>query len=311
MLRELNNQSIIDFNDYEIYEEIGEGPISMDFRAINSITGEEVLLKIIKDNMKKIYSYLKTITTIKLLNLPGFLKIIGYQIYLPNDIIPDFIKNLFTDSYCDKNDFYLIIAEEFMKNGNLSLYINHEPNILSPTIRNKIIFGLSSTMKALHKNWILYRDLKPYFIYLDDNFEPKLSYCTLNILLNDVNEKEGKMDECVGTIPYIAPEIMNEEKYSFPCDVYSFSIILYEILSNNKFSCSLSNLFKGNYPKKPENVPNCFWELIEKCWSVDHNKRPSFEQITNILKDEKYKISEEIDLDQLHKYQNRLQSEYH
>lgn len=306
MLRELNKQSIIDFNDYEIYEEIGKGPISMVFRAIDSITSKEVSLKIIKDNKKKIYSYLKTIITIKLLNLPGLLKIIGYQIYLPNDIIPDFIKNLFTDSYYDKNNFYLIIVEEFMKNGNLPLYINQEPNILTPTMRNKIIFGLSSTMKALHKNRILYRDLKPYFIYLDDNFEPKLSYCTLNIILNDAIEKEEKMDECVGTLPYIAPEIMNEENYSFPCDVYSFSIILYEILSNNKFTCSLSNLFKGNYPKKPENIPNCFWELIQKCWSADHNKRPSFEQITNMLEDDKFKISEETDLEELHKYQNRL-----
>lgn len=202
MLRDLLSiNETIDFDDYEIYEELGEGPISKVFRGVNRKTRQEVSLKILKEDQKKIHRYTKTITTIKLLNLPGFAKIIGYQLFLRNSKLPDFLRDLFHDFYHEENEFYLIIAEEYMKNGSLSLYLNQEPHALSPTIRSKIIYGVASTMKCLHEHRIVYRDLKPYNILLDDNFEPKISFCTLILKLKE-NDEEEELEDGVGTLKY-------------------------------------------------------------------------------------------------------------
>lgn len=80
-----------------------------------------------------------------------------------------------------------------------------------------------------------------------------------------------------------------------------------------------SNSFSQNYeypsedkPKKLSCIPECYWELMEKCWSYNPNDRPSFEEITNWLKDGKYAIEEfrqKTDLDQLHKYQEKIEKE--
>lgn len=312
MLRDLEfADNYINFNDLNIYEQIGEGSISRVFRAVDQNTQKEISLKIIKSRFYDIPFFLKVIDSLKLLNLPSFIKILGYEIYLPDSRIPDFLKNLFDNNIFDDNHIYFVIFEELMKNGNLAIYLREGDNFLTPTSINKIIFGVSSTLKFLHKHKILFRDLKPYHIYLDENFEPKISFCSLITIVNEDEEEE--LNDPVGTIKYMAPEILNEQSYSFPSDVYSFSMILTDFLSKT-IHFSLKNKMLGKYPNKPNNVSDGFWELIQKCWAFDPNKRPSFEEITEMLKNDKFLFREtgmEIDYDELHKYQKLIESHYY
>ena len=60
---------------------------------------------------------------------------------------------------------------------------------------------------------------------------------------------------------------------------------------------------------KPDSIPEHYWNLIQKCMDNDISKRPSFEEITEILKNDKYAIEEfgmKTNLEQLHEYQNRI-----
>lgn len=98
-----------------------------------------------------------------------------------------------------------------------------------------------------------------------------------------------------GTLPYTAPEIIQKKSYNNKVDVYSFSIIMYEVLTD---SIPYPDLHKGilldhefrskvinEYYRPKFRVPikKSLRQLIEKCWSKDPNERPSFDEIYSKL----------------------------
>ena len=67
----------------------------------------------------------------------------------------------------------------------------------------------------------------------------------------------------------------------------------------------------GARPVRLESIPDHYWELIEHCWSSNPKIRPSFDSIVEILKDDKYALTEfgvETNLTELHEYQNRIEN---
>ena len=69
---------------------------------------------------------------------------------------------------------------------------------------------------------------------------------------------------------------------------------------------------RGLRPKKHEECPDVYWELIQDCWKQLPSERLTFDQIIEKLKDDKYALEEygvKTDLDQLHKYQERIDTD--
>lgn len=90
---------------------------------------------------------------------------------------------------------------------------------------------------------------------------------------------------------YMAPEIIEGNKYNGKVDVYSFGILMYEVISNSipyplfvagKISAFSFNkkVVDDNYrPKFNFKINKSIKKLIESCWDKDPKKRPTFEQI--------------------------------
>jgi serine/threonine protein kinase len=111
-----------------------------------------------------------------------------------------------------------------------------------------------------------------------------------------------------GTTRWMAPEIIrcldpgsqgNGEGlgvlYPFKCDVYSFALVCFEILSGDiPFSniSSLSEVKKmvldGEHPELPTECPELLKNLIERCWSLDASQRPKFGDICADLRHLKF-----------------------
>ncbi|KAK8881221.1 hypothetical protein M9Y10_003955 [Tritrichomonas musculus] len=130
-----------------------------------------------------------------------------------------------------------------------------------------------------------------------------------------------ELEMAVGTPMCMAPEIFldTDENYGTPIDVYSYGMLLYtmfttELLFEDRKKIHSSSQFmlkigKGLRLAKPDHISDQYWDLIQKCWKQEPKDRPTFEEIVEILKDDKYALEEygmKTDLNELHEYQARI-----
>jgi serine/threonine protein kinase len=99
-----------------------------------------------------------------------------------------------------------------------------------------------------------------------------------------------KQHDIYGVIPFMAPEILRGKSYTSASDIYSFSIIMWEFTSGvppfndraHDIQLSLS-ICKGERPEIIENAPQCYVDLMKMCWNEDPLKRPSSEEVLDII----------------------------
>lgn len=199
-----------------------------------------------------------------------------------------------------------------------------DDSILNPTIRSKIIFGVAAIMKKLHKLNIVHSNLTIGNILLDDNYEPLIN----NFGFAGVN-KGGPFDEVPILIdkPFyedfvlsFAPERIESGESMPESDVFSYGMFLYlmfyplkKMMRDNRIKnlgdiCQ--NALRGNRFLRPPIIPDHYWKLIQHCWNQSPDERQSFEEITQLLRDDRFALNEfgdPTDLDQLHEYQNRIE----
>jgi serine/threonine protein kinase len=82
-------------------------------------------------------------------------------------------------------------------------------------------------IEFLHKNKVIYRDIKPENIILDNKGYIKLT--DFGLAKENVNEEIGTQTFC-GTPEYLAPEIIRGDKYGKSVDIWCMGILLYEML---------------------------------------------------------------------------------
>lgn len=160
--------------------------------------------------------------------------------------------------------------------------------------RLAVAISLSHAISYLHNKNILFRDLKPENCGFDFNGVLKLFDFRLATRLTAEKRialNQYKLTENVGTFGYMAPEVIQSLPYGTPADVYSFSIVLWEMLSlktpfKNETRESHSRKICENHnhrPKIKSQWPHVLQQLLYECWSADASKRPSFNSITSYL----------------------------
>ncbi|POG61344.1 kinase-like domain-containing protein [Rhizophagus irregularis DAOM 181602=DAOM 197198] len=97
-------------------------------------------------------------------------------------------------------------------------------------------------------------------------------------------------DDICGVMPFMAPEVLRGKSYTPASDIYSFSMIMWELTSgvppfNNRahdIQLCLS-ICKGERPEIIENTPQCYVDLMKECWNEDSSKRPSSGEVLQII----------------------------
>ncbi|POG57635.1 kinase-like domain-containing protein, partial [Rhizophagus irregularis DAOM 181602=DAOM 197198] len=84
----------------------------------------------------------------------------------------------------------------------------------------------------------------------------------------------------------MAPEVLRGNSYTLASDIYSFSMIMWEFTSgippfnNIQHDLHLSiSICKGERPGIIKNTPQCYVDLMKKCWDEDPSKRPSANEV--------------------------------
>ncbi|KAE8790733.1 Cysteine-rich receptor-like protein kinase 15 [Hordeum vulgare] len=126
-----------------------------------------------------------------------------------------------------------ILVYEYMPNGSLEEFIFGVGAKKSWPIRRGIIEGIAEGLLYLHDyahECIVHRDMKPSNILLDHEMNPKISdFGIARICLSNVTE--SNTTTAMGTFGYIAPECYSQNVYSTRSDVFSFGILVLEIIS--------------------------------------------------------------------------------
>ncbi|CAB4435057.1 unnamed protein product [Rhizophagus irregularis] len=99
-----------------------------------------------------------------------------------------------------------------------------------------------------------------------------------------------KKDAIYGVMPFMAPEILRGKPYTPASDIYSFSMIMWEFTSGvppfndraHDLQLSLS-ICRGERPEIIENTPQCYIDLMKKCWDEDPLKRPSASEVKYVI----------------------------
>ena len=182
----------------------------------------------------------------------------------------------------------LCLVTEFMHGGSMLSFLHkHAPLRLSQIV--KYSTGVALGLDYLHKINIVHRDVKTANLLMDENDVVKIAdFGVARVMAND-----GVMTAETGTYRWMAPEVIAHQVYNHKCDVYSFAITLWELITGGDIPYSgytplqaaVGVVQRGMRPTIPQSCHQVLAHTIQYSWQADMNTRPEFEQIVEMLRD--------------------------
>ncbi|XP_022773366.1 serine/threonine-protein kinase STY46-like isoform X3 [Durio zibethinus] len=179
---------------------------------------------------------------------------------------------------CTKSP-HLCIVTEYMPGGSLYDYLHKNHNVLKLSQLLKFAIDVCKGMEYLHQNHIIHRDLKTANLLMDTDSVADFGVARFQ-------NQGGVMTAETGTYRWMAPEVINHQPYDQKADVFSFAIVLWELVTAKVPYDTMTPLQaalgvrQGLRPDLPENAHPKLLDLMQRCWEADPDKRPSFSEIT-------------------------------
>ncbi|WOH16404.1 hypothetical protein DCAR_0935957 [Daucus carota subsp. sativus] len=188
----------------------------------------------------------------------------------------------------------LMLITEYLRGGDLHQYLKGK-GALSPARAVSFALDIARGMAYLHNepNVIIHRDLKPRNVLLVNSSADhlKVGDFGLSKLIKVKNSHDVyQMTGETGSYRYMAPEVFKHRKYDKKVDVFSFAMILYEMLegdaplSHHEPYEAAKYVSEGHRPMfRAKGYTQELRALTEQCWAADTNKRPSFLEVLKRL----------------------------
>ncbi|KAK2974870.1 hypothetical protein RJ640_020785 [Escallonia rubra] len=180
----------------------------------------------------------------------------------------------------------LCIVTEFMSGGSVYDFLRKQKGILKLPALLKVAIDVSKGMNYLHQNNIIHRDLKAANLLMDENEVIKVA----DFGVARVQAQSGVMTAETGTYRWMAPEVIEHRPYDHKADVFSFGIVLWELLTGklpyeqmSPLQAAVGVVQKRLRPTIPSHTNPKIVELLESCWEQEPSLRPEFSQIIDTL----------------------------
>ncbi|KAJ4977104.1 hypothetical protein NE237_002210 [Protea cynaroides] len=203
-------------DNFSVSNKLGEGGFGPVYKGELS-NGQEIAVKrLSKNSLQGIDEFKNEVILISKLQHRNLVKVLG----------------------CCIEGAETMLIYEYMENKSLDHYIFDEKRstLLDWEKRLNIVFGIARGLLYLHQDSrlrIIHRDLKASNILLDCNMEPKISDFGMARIFGG-DQIEAETNKVVGTYGYMSPEYAIEGLFSVKSDVFSFGVLVLEMVSGKR-----------------------------------------------------------------------------
>ncbi|GBB92101.1 hypothetical protein RclHR1_19640001 [Rhizophagus clarus] len=179
---------------------------------------------------------------------------------------------------------YMMVLE-YANNGSLRNYLNINCNKLSWERKIRDLCDVAKGLESIHNNRLIHRDLHVGNILMGND----TVYITDMGLCKPADHSLSE-NNIYGVLQYIAPEILRGQNYTEASDIYSFGIIMYEVISELPPYHDMIHdqylsikICQGLRPRFSIKVPQLIVHLIKRCLDANPLNRPTALEISEIL----------------------------
>jgi serine/threonine protein kinase len=192
----------------------------------------------------------------------------------------------------ETKDYIMVL--KYAEKGSLRNYLDTNYNKLNWRSNFSNSLEIARGLDCIHKNEFIHRDLHSgnILISIFNMWIADMGLCKPA----DYDPSESAKNNRYGVLPYVAPEVLRGQNYTKAVDIYSFGIIMYEIISGLPPYHDISHdenlaikICKGFRPRFSFKVPELIVHLIKRCLDADPLNRPKAEEISDILCKWQYK----------------------
>jgi serine/threonine protein kinase len=179
-----------------------------------------------------------------------------------------------------------MIVLDYAEHGSLRNYLDIRYNKISWYTKVHDLWRIAYGLKKIHGKELIHRDLHIGNILYFSNYVSITDIGLCKPANYDKLENKNSKNTLYGVLPYIAPEVLRGQGYTKAADIYSFGIIMYEVISGLPPYHDVSHdnnlaieICRGLRPRFNIKVPQLIVELIKRCLDANPLNRPKANEI--------------------------------
>ncbi|KAJ8270791.1 hypothetical protein GJAV_G00119330 [Gymnothorax javanicus] len=254
----------IEYGDIEVEEVVGRGAFGVVCKA--KWRGKDVAIKTIESESER-KAFVVELRQLSRVNHPNIVKLYGS---------------------CSSP---VCLVMEYAEGGSLYNVLHGAEPLPYYTASHAMSWALQCSqgvayLHGMKPKALIHRDLKPPNLLLVAG-GTVLKICDFGTAC----DIQTHMTNNKGSAAWMAPEVFEGSNYSEKCDVFSWGIILWEVITRRKPFDEIGGpafrimwaVHNGTRPPLIKNLPKPIESLMTRCWSKDPTQRPSMEEIVKIM----------------------------